>query len=207
MTNRISGVILAGGSNKRFGGITKANVVINGETIISRIISTISNLFDEIIIVTNKPKEFQEFIQYKIVEDQYLKAGPLGGIHAALKASSEDAIFVFAGDMPFLNKEIISDQINEFSKRQHDVFIPKVDQLIEPLHAIYRKSVLNHLERFLLEGKSRAVRDFLSEVNVGYLQITKNEKTENAFANINSPSDLLKNNLKSSLVLNNMNRI
>jgi molybdopterin-guanine dinucleotide biosynthesis protein A len=207
MTNRISGVILAGGSNKRFGGITKANVVIDGETIISRIISTISNLFDEIIIVTNKPKEFQEFIQYKIVEDQYLKAGPLGGIHAALKASSEDAIFVFAGDMPFLNKEIISDQINEFSKRQHDVFIPKVDQLIEPLHAIYRKSVLNHLERFLLEGKSRAVRDFLSEVNVGYLQITKNEKTENAFANINSPSDLLKNNLKSSLVLNNMNRI
>ena len=207
MTNRISGVILAGGSNKRFGGITKANVVIDGETIISRIISTISNLFDEIIIVTNKPKEFQEFIQYKIVEDQYLKAGPLGGIHAALKASSKDAIFVFAGDMPFLNKEIISDQINEFSKRQHDVFIPKVDQLIEPLHAIYRKSVLNHLERFLLEGKSRAVRDFLSEVNVGYLQITKNEKTENAFANINSPSDLLKNNLKSSLVLNNMNRI
>ena len=86
MTNRISGVILAGGSNKRFGGITKANVVIDGETIISRIISTISNLFDEIIIVTNKPKEFQEFIQYKIVEDQYLKAGPLGGIHAALKA-------------------------------------------------------------------------------------------------------------------------
>jgi molybdopterin-guanine dinucleotide biosynthesis protein A len=192
MANRISGVILAGGSNKRFGGITKANVVIDGETIISRIMSTISDLFDEIIIVTNKPEEFQEFIQYKIVKDQYLKAGPLGGIHAALKASSEDAIFVFAGDMPFLNKGIISDQINEFSKRQHDVLIPEVDQFIEPLHAIYRKSVLNHLERFLLEGKSRAVRDFLSEVNVGYLQMTKNEKTDIAFVNVNSPSDLEK---------------
>jgi molybdopterin-guanine dinucleotide biosynthesis protein A len=207
MANRISGAILAGGSNKRFGGITKANVVIDGETIISRIISTISDLFVEIIIVTNKPEEFQEFIQYKMVEDQYLKAGPLGGIHAALKASSEDVIFVFAGDMPFLDKEIISDQINEFSKGQHDVLIPEVDQFIEPLHAIYRKSVLNHLERFLLEGKSRAVRDFLSEVNVGYLQITKNEKTEIAFANINSPSDLPKINLKSSLVLNRMNRM
>ena len=207
MAKRISGVILVGGSNKRFGGKTKANVVINGETIISRIISTISDLFVEIIIVTNKPEEFQEFIQYKIVKDQYLKAGPLGGIHAALKASSEDAIFVFAGDMPFLDKEIISDQINEFSKRQHDVLIPEVNQFIEPLHAIYRKSVLNHLERFLLEGKSRAVRDFLSEVNVGYLQMTKNEKTEIAFVNINSPSDLPKINLKSSLVLNRMNRM
>jgi molybdopterin-guanine dinucleotide biosynthesis protein A len=192
MANRISGVILAGGSNKRFGGINKANVVIDGKTIISRIISTISDLFVEIIIVTNKPEEFQEFIQYKIVKDQYLKAGPLGGIHAALKASSEDAIFIFAGDMPFLDKEIISDQINEFNKRGHDVFIPKVDQFVEPLHAIYRKSALNHLEKFLLEGKSRAVRDFLSEVNVGYFQLPKTEKTKLAFANINSPSDLNK---------------
>lgn len=192
MVNRISGVILAGGSNKRFGGINKANVVIDGKTIISRIISTISDLFVEIIIVTNKPEEFQEYIKYKIVKDQFLKAGPLGGIHAALKTSSEDAIFVFAGDMPFLNKEIISDQINEFNKKEHDVFIPKVDKFIEPLHAIYRKSALNHLERFLLEGKSRAVRDFLSEVNVGYLQMTKNEKTDIAFVNINSPSDLEK---------------
>jgi molybdopterin-guanine dinucleotide biosynthesis protein A len=190
MAKSISGVILAGGTNKRFGGITKSNIVVGGKTIISRMISTISDLFDEIIIVTNKPEEFREFIQYIIVEDQYLKAGPLAGIHAALKASSEDVIFVFAGDMPFLDKEIITDQINEFNKGQYDVLIPEVDQYIEPLHAIYRKSVLNDLERFLSEGKSRAVRDFLSEENVGYLQIPDTEKTMRAFANINSPSDL-----------------
>jgi molybdenum cofactor guanylyltransferase len=192
MGNRISGVILAGGSNKRFGGITKSNIVIGGKTIISRIIYTIDGLFDEIIIVTNKPEEFSEFLQYKIVEDLYLKAGPLGGIHAALKTSSEDAIFVFAGDMPFLDEKIIKDQINEFNRTEHDVLIPKVDQFIEPLHAIYRKTVLNDLEKFLSERKNRAVRDFLSKLNVGYLQIPKSEKTEIAFANINSASDLTK---------------
>ena len=190
MGNRISGVILAGGSNKRFGGIPKVNVVIDGKTIFSRIISTIGDLFEEIIIVTNKPEEFREFIQYKIVEDQFLKAGPLGGIHAGLKASSKKAVFVFAGDMPFLDKEIITDQINEFNKGGYDVLIPKVNQFIEPLHAIYRKSVLKDLERFLSERKSRAVRDFLDEVNIGYLQIPKTEKSDLAFANINSPSDL-----------------
>jgi molybdenum cofactor guanylyltransferase len=194
MDTGISGVILSGGDNKRFAGITKANVVIDGKTIISRMISTISVLFDEIIIVTNKPEEFQQFIQYKIVADQYLKVGPLSGIHAALKASSNDAIFVFAGDMPFLDKEIITDQINEFYRREHDVLIPKVDHFIEPLHSIYRKSVLNDLERFLSERRSRAVRDFIGEGNVGYLQIPKSEKTEIAFANINSPSDLARIN-------------
>ncbi len=130
MVNKISGVILAGGSNERFGGITKANVVIGGRSIISRIISTIGGLFDEIIIVTNKPEEFPEFIQYKVVKDQYLNTGPLGGIHAALKASSGDALFVFACDMPFLDEKIISDQINEFNKKEYDVLIPAVNQFI-----------------------------------------------------------------------------
>lgn len=192
MVSRISGVILAGGSNKRFGGLTKANIVIGGKTIISRIISTIRDLFNEIIIVTNNPEEFREFTQYKIIRDQYLKTGPLGGIHAALKASSEEAIFIFAGDMPFLDREIIAYQINEFYKFQYDVLIPEIDRFIEPLHAIYRKSVLNDLERFLSLGKSRAVRDLLSEVNAGFLKMPNTEKTKIAFANINSPSDLNK---------------
>jgi len=192
MGNGISGVILAGGTNKRFGGITKANIVIGGKTIISSIICAIKDLFSEIIIVTNTPSEFRDYIQYKIIKDQYSESGPLGGIHAALKSSSEDAIFVFAGDMPFLNKEIIVEQINEFRKAGYDVLIPKVDQFIEPLHAIYRKSVLKDLERFMFEGKTWAVRDFLLEVNVGYLQIPKTETSNLAFTNINSPSDIAK---------------
>lgn len=192
MGNRISGVILAGGSNKRFGGITKANVVIGGISIISRILSAISDLFDEIIIVTNKPEEFREFTQYRIVKDLFQKAGPLGGIHAALKATSADAIFVFAADMPFLDRNIISDQINEFDRGEYDVLIPAVNQFIEPLHAIYRKLVLNDLEKFLSERKSKAVRDFLNGMNVGYFQVPDTEQSIIAFSNINSPSDIPK---------------
>jgi molybdopterin-guanine dinucleotide biosynthesis protein A len=192
MGNRISGVLLAGGSNKRFGGITKANVVIGGKSIISRILSIVSDLFEEIIIVTNKPEEFREFIQYRIVKDLFQKAGPLGGIHAALKATSADAIFVFAADMPFLDKKIISDQINEFNKGEYDVLIPAVNQFIEPLHAIYRRLVLNDLEKFLSERKSKAVRDFLNEINVGYFQVPDTEQSRIAFSNINTPSDIPK---------------
>jgi len=192
MGNRISGVILAGGSNKRFGGITKANVVIGGISIISRILSIVSDLFDEIIIVTNKPEEFREFIQYKIVKDLFQKAGPLGGIHAALNATSADAIFVFAADMPFLDRKIISDQIYEFNKGEYDVLIPILNQFIEPLHAIYRRLVLNDLEKFLSERKSKAVRDFLHEMNVGYFQVPDTEQSIIAFSNINTPSDIPK---------------
>lgn len=190
MESSITGVILAGGTNKRFAGKTKANVVIEGITIMSRIISAIDVFFLELIIVTNNPEEFMEFSQCKIIKDIYLKAGPLAGIHAAMKSSSKDAVFVFAGDMPFPDKKIIAGQIYEFNKGKCDVLIPKIGQYIEPLHAIYRKSLLNDLETFISEKKNRAVRDFLAEIHVDYMHIPDTEQNKRAFTNINSPSDL-----------------
>ena len=41
MVNNISGVILAGGASKRFNGINKTRILIDGKTIISRMIDTI----------------------------------------------------------------------------------------------------------------------------------------------------------------------
>jgi len=101
MVKNITGIILAGGANTRFEGITKSNVVIGGRTIIARMIDTLKEIFDDIIIVTNKRGEFSDYNNFKITGDQFLKKGPLGGIHAALKASAGEAVFIFAGDMPF----------------------------------------------------------------------------------------------------------
>lgn len=192
MDCRISGVILAGGASKRFGGITKSNIVLRGERIISRIINNINDLFEEIIIVTNNPSEFREFTTCRIIGDHYLKAGPLGGIHSALKSSANDAIFVFAGDMPFLSKKIIAEQISQFCLKDYDILIPLIGGFIEPLHSIYRVTVLGDLEKFLTLGKNRSVRDFIKLLNVGYLQIEESEENKRAFTNINSRSDISK---------------
>jgi molybdopterin-guanine dinucleotide biosynthesis protein A len=190
MIQNISGVILAGGANIRFNGIIKANIVINGKTIISRIIETIKDIFDEIIIVTNTPEEFIEYPDIKLTGDQILKAGPLGGIHAALKASSKEALFVFAGDMPLLKKEFIVRQIDFFNSNKCDILVPRIDQYIEPLHAIYNISLCKTLENYLKSENDFAVRKFLKELNISYLQFEESEETKNAFSNINSPSDI-----------------
>ena len=87
-------------------------------------------------------------------------------------------------------RKLLADQIEEFNRNNYDILIPRVGEFIEPLHAIYRKSVLEDLERFLSEGKKRAVRDFLSELNTGYFQIHETEASLKAFTNINLPSDI-----------------
>jgi molybdenum cofactor guanylyltransferase len=190
MHKNISGVILAGGAGTRFNGITKAKIAINGKTIISRIVEAIDDIFSEIIIVTNNPEDFREFGRYKIVGDEFLKKGPLGGIHAGLKAASKEAIFVFAGDMPFLEKKLILSQIDFYQGKDFEIIIPKVENTIEPLHAIYNNSVFGPLEKYLKDSSNKAVREFLKNRLVGYFPLDDSERTRKAFTNINSPADI-----------------
>jgi molybdopterin-guanine dinucleotide biosynthesis protein A len=190
MAAGISGTILAGGTGSRLNGVMKPKIVIEGETIISRILSVIRDIFDEIIIVANNPDEFAEFNYCTIVQDQILKAGPLGGIHAALKASSDDAIFVFAGDMPYPDKDLIIRMIEDYHSSGCDVLIPRIEEFIEPLHAIYSISLAENLDSYLMSGKSCAARDYIKSLNVKYFQLEMSETNKRAFTNINSPSDL-----------------
>lgn len=186
----ISGVILAGGENKRFGGITKAKIVIGDKTIISGMIEILEEIFDEIIIVTNTPAIFKEFNRHTITGDIFHKAGPLGGLHAAMRASSKKAVFAFAGDMPFLNKDIIISQLNKYADNKYDALVPMISERTEPLHSIYSNSLLNRLGEYLTETSEYAVRDFFKRIDVHYIKMAVTDEILRAFTNINSPSDL-----------------
>jgi molybdopterin-guanine dinucleotide biosynthesis protein A len=190
MISNTSGVILAGGASKRFDGATKANLIIGGKKIISRITDTIREVFEEIIIVTNTPEEFTEFNNYTIVPDQFKNAGPLGGIHAALKASSKEAVFVFAGDMPLLDKKFIMKQIDSYNSHKCDILVPQINSLNEPLHSIYNSSVIETLEEYLSGDHDYAVIEFFKVVKIRYIKLGDSVENRNMFSNINSPSDV-----------------
>jgi molybdopterin-guanine dinucleotide biosynthesis protein A len=192
MDKKISAAILVGGTGKRLNGLVKSKIVIDGKTIISRITETFGDTFDDILIITNTPEEFSEFSDCKIIGDQFKDKGPLGGIHSALKNSVNESLFIVAGDMPFLRNEIITKQIDHFNNLDCDILIPKIDNLIEPLHGIYRKSIILKLEEFLETGKNCAIREFFKMVNVQYLDFAASEESKRAFTNINSPSDIFR---------------
>lgn len=190
MIENISGVILAGGANSRFNGIVKANLVIGGRTIISRQSALLSEIFREVIIVTNTPEEFKEYTHFRIVADVIQNKGPLGGIHAALKASSGEAVFVFAGDMPLINKEIISRQMIDYTDNHCEILIPEICDNIEPLHAVYNSCVLPTLEKYLSDNSNFAIREFVRIMDVRYLKLECCEEYTKAFSNINTTEDL-----------------
>ena len=185
-----SGVVLAGGENKRYQGVVKATLIVNGKPIIERTLELFNRLFDEIVIVTNNSEAFSSYKQFRMVEDIYKGIGPLGGLHAALHDVKSDAIFMAASDMPWLSEELIQSMVNYFEKAGCEVLLPRYNGKDEPLHAIYATSVKDRLDNFLGETNRFAIREFLKLVKVEYFNAEIPGSERNPFANINRPEDM-----------------
>jgi molybdopterin-guanine dinucleotide biosynthesis protein A len=184
-----SAVILAGGSGTRFGDKNKLLSLVGGERIIDRVVNTLTPIFKEIIIVTNSPQEYTDLKRCHLTKDHFKGAGPLGGIHAAMMFSTRKALFVFAGDMPYLDEDLIIEQMRFAENNISDAVIPEINSEIEPLHGIYSTHLAGKIETQLSNGKDLSIRGFLKTINVARFRPTVSDRVLKAFSNINYPGD------------------
>ncbi len=95
MPHHCTGVILSGGLSTRFNGRNKALIDIGGKCILDRLYAVFSELFDEIILVTNDPLEFVNW-DLMIVSDIFPVRSSLTGIHAGLFYMKNKFAFISA---------------------------------------------------------------------------------------------------------------
>jgi molybdenum cofactor guanylyltransferase len=182
-------VILAGGKATRFDGGFKPGFEIGGRRVIDRILDVVTPIFSEIIVVANRQDLFDQNSNIIITSDIFASKGPLAGIHAALKISTTDALFVIAGDMPFPDKSVIEKLCNEFSALRPQALVPRHSGFIEPLHSVYSFEITGLLEKVLTESENASVIDFLNKIDTRYLDV-ETSIAERAFMNINSKEDI-----------------
>ncbi len=185
---KMTGIILAGGRNLRMGE-NKAFLEINGQRIIERTRNLFQELFAEIILVTNSPFAYLD-LKLRMVTDLLPGKGALGGIFTGLFYSAYSHAFVVACDMPFLNKEMISYLISLASK--YDIVIPKTEDGLQPLHAIYSQKCLPHMENLLRQGNLKII-DFFHLVKTREVftdELRTFDPLLRSFFNVNTPEDL-----------------
>jgi len=186
LIDHITAVILAGGKNSRFQGKIKSLEPLNFYPLIYHEIKVLKQIFRDIIIIANNKKVIYEHFNLPVFEDLYKRKGPLGGIHAGMIKASTKYIFIFGGDMPFLDKNLIIKQINLIRKHRYDAIIPETINGFEPLHGIYDTDLHNKLEKFLSSSGTYPIRTLLHQVNTYFWQVPE----QNAFININTPQEL-----------------
>src|SRR5260370_29084173 len=99
----VTAFILAGGKSTRMGA-DKAFVTLSGRSLLERMLELGHSVTRDVRIIGNAQK-FSQFAP--TVEDVFQDCGPLGGIHAALRASSTELNVILAVDLPFVSPALL----------------------------------------------------------------------------------------------------
>ena len=188
----ISCIILAGGKSLRLGH-DKVLEKVGNTSILELVLSRIDPLCKNIIIVTSKERTFSQFTsnpKIKVVSDIFPGKGSLGGIHAGLVESDTFYNLVIASDMPFLNVALLRYMI-EVSDG-FDFVLPRINNLYEPLHAIYSKNCIAPCESLLKQDR-KVIIELFNHVKVGFIEaeeIDQFDPKRRSFFNINTKEDL-----------------
>ena len=183
----VTGVILAGGRSSRMGS-NKALLPYRGGLFIEAIYRQLAALFPEVLLITNTPAQY-DFLPCRKAGDIYPDMGALAGLHSGLYHSNTPHIFAVACDMPYLDDRLIRYLIGQ--RHKGDLVIPEGEGGVEPLHAVYAKGCLPHMEAALQGGRRRIV-SFFDQVQLVTIESGISAVFDpgfRSFSNINTPDD------------------
>lgn len=168
-------IIMAGGQSVRMGH-DKSMMLVNGKPMIEHIANQLRPYFSQMLISSNDVKKYG-FLNVEVVPDDEVDQGPLRGIASSLKASDYEKNFVIACDIPQVNIAFIRQLIRQCEGC--DAVVPKQGAAqVEPLFAVYNKSVIDIFEDALLSGQ-RKITDALRRCNVKYVELKDSQWLEN----------------------------
>jgi molybdenum cofactor guanylyltransferase len=186
----VGAFILAGGKSTRM-GTDKAFIALDGRTLLARALEVARSVTDEVHIVGEAAK-FRTFAP--VVEDIFPACGPLGGIHASLRASQRELNLTLAVDTPFVSFALLQFLLTRARASQATVTVPRTKDGWQPLCAVYRREFADAAESALRAGRHKidALFDTLSVQPIAEEELEAAGFSPTLFRNLNTPDDLAK---------------
>src|SRR5687767_2503023 len=101
-----SAAILIGGDARRLQGAFKPGLRVGHQTILHRQLDALrASGIDEVMVIGRGGESIPAGVRW--VPDVIAQCGPLGGIYSALLAATTPIVIVLAGDLPFVQPELI----------------------------------------------------------------------------------------------------
>ncbi|HXE37140.1 MAG TPA: molybdenum cofactor guanylyltransferase MobA [Azonexus sp.] len=187
MSDKITGVILAGGLGRRMGGIDKGLQELRGQPLVHWVVERLAPQVDELLINANQNGERYAAFGHRVVPDQIPDfAGPLAGLHAALSAATHPLVATAPCDSPFLPADLIARLFAALTAAQADLAVARTFDQPHPVFCLCKREVLPHLTEFLAGG-GRKIDRWYSTLNI--VEVAFDDEAD-AFENINTREEL-----------------
>ena len=189
----IIGLVLAGGQSRRMGGVEKALLKLNGETLIARAVGRARPQVSELIINANgDPARFAQFGLPVIADRVGGFQGPLAGVLAGLDWLRDNRpaakwLATFACDCPFFPLHLVERLVAAAERENIPVAIASNKERNHPVFAVWQADLPVTSESVLNNQNSRKMDDFVARFpNTNVLF----QWRPDPFFNVNTPQDL-----------------
>lgn len=191
MRESLAGIVLAGGKSRRLGTDKGRLALPDGRPLILSVIEALGSRCDEVVVVTDDLERYSDLaLPARLATDILPGRGPLGGLHAGLRAVSAAFAFTAACDMPFLNPNLIAHMAG--LPRSYQALVPRFEGRQHAAHAIYARACLPAIEDLLSESDG-SLRELLARLDVRNLdedEIRQHDPDGLSLFNLNEPQDL-----------------
>jgi len=187
------GIVLCGGKSTRM-GVPKATLPFGPETMLQRVVRLLGTVVSPIVAVAAREQSLPELPEGVIVaRDEREAKGPLEGLRAGFRALPEsvDLAYATSCDVPLLVPGFVERMIELLGDQ--DIAVMEVDGFPHPLSAVYRCSVLPHIELLLAKDRLRPVFlfDAVRTRRVGMEEMVSVDQELRTLRNLNTREDYL----------------
>jgi molybdopterin-guanine dinucleotide biosynthesis protein A len=187
MIEDCTGIIMAGGDSQRMGS-DKANLLLDGRSLLQRVTATMQLVFPKVILSV---RQLRPEIELPQVCDDPSCAGPLAGLVAGLARVDTPWAFVVACDMPFIELPVIERLAQQ--RKGCQAVVPVVQGYPQPLAAFYAHNSLEVMRAHLDSGGKNSLRAVLEKLEVCYMDEAEMRAADpglRSFFDLDTPQDV-----------------
>jgi molybdenum cofactor guanylyltransferase len=186
MSEKITGLILAGGQGRRMGGQDKGLIPYAGKPLIEHVLATFSSQVDELFISANRNLSSYASYGYPVLsDDESLQlpaySGPLTGIATALKACQTEWLACIPCDALSLPENLVARLYQTAQSSASQLVIVDDGERQQPLYNLIHQDLYADLSSYLLSGERR-VMQWVRRNNLTYVDFSAQR---DVFFNVN----------------------
>ncbi|WP_238166091.1 molybdenum cofactor guanylyltransferase [Kribbella caucasensis] len=161
-------VVLAGGGSTRFGGVDKAMLVLEGVSLLDRVLEATKQ--GRITTVVGPHRKTSREVAW--TSEQPPAGGPVAGIAAGLRQGDSPVVVLVSCDLPWLTTTDVAGLVAGIT--DHDGYgLRDSDGREQPLAAAYRRTALTRALDKLGDPRDQSVRRLLAGLDLGWSEPTR----------------------------------
>lgn len=185
-TAQVTGVILAGGQARRWGGIDKGLHPVAGTPLIGWVIAGLIHQVAHLLISANRNLDTYRGFGYPVIRDTLDGfQGPLAGILSAMEAAATPWILTAPCDGPCLPPDLFPRLSHALVGAGATLAVASDGLRMQPIFALLPVSLAKDLREYLALGE-RGVGRWVERHRVALADFSDHPE---AFANLNRPRD------------------